>query len=290
MIIRLFSVALALCLLTYGAVAWLAAAGNVPLSAAWNDRWNALTPLNVQAPRGPLTAWKFWRATHDARQCTRSLASAGITYRPLADSAPSPNCPLRNAVRVDRLGKVGVSSTFVASCPLALGLAVYVHEPLQTAAQLAYGRSVRRINHVGSYACRNVNHAASGSLSQHAAANAGYRSVRAGRRHARFNRTRLGHRRTRCRVLGGARNRACDTFHTLLGPRYDALRRRGAIPYLQLMRLLWLPCGRATQRPKLRTFRGSQADSRRFPAASPTESTQEKGCHPPSNPQSSPEL
>ncbi|MGF6441020.1 extensin family protein [Paraburkholderia youngii] len=38
----------------------------------------------------------------------------------------------------------------------------------QPAALSLYGEAIKRIDHIGSYACRNVNHAADGRLSEHA--------------------------------------------------------------------------------------------------------------------------
>lgn len=135
------------------------------------DRWNPWTPLDVRQPPGPLTGWKLWRVKHDADLCDTVLESTGMSVRAVPDSSTAQGCQLRNTVRVER-SEAGFSSSFLASCPLAVGVALFDRQYLQAAARETYGQRVTRIEHVGSYACRNVNHAEDGSLSQHASANA----------------------------------------------------------------------------------------------------------------------
>jgi hypothetical protein len=207
-------------------VAWFAAQGRIDMPQNWNDRWNPFSPFDVQAPRGPLSRWRRWRATHDPNQCMLALATARITYQPIADSRTADGCALEHAVRVERLDSVAVSSSFLATCPLALSLAVYVRDYLQPAAQAVYGQEVQRIDHVGSYACRNVNRAPSGSLSEHAFADAidiegfvledGTR-VTIGRDWPTDTRA--------SRFLHASRDGACEVFHAVLGPDYNALHR-----------------------------------------------------------------
>lgn len=190
------------------------------------ERWNPFAPLDVQAPLGPLTSWKLWRATQDPAACRVALDTAHTIYTLVADQSGPGSCALHDVLRVERFEDARVSSSFLATCPLALALAMYDRHYLQPAAQASYGEGVRQILHVGSYACRNVDHASQGPLSQHAFANAidieGFvltdgtrisiardwpRDARAG------NFTRRAH------------DGACSVFHAVLGPDYDALHR-----------------------------------------------------------------
>ncbi|MGF6962546.1 hypothetical protein QFZ97_008502 [Paraburkholderia youngii] len=50
---------------------------------------------------------------------------------------------------------------------MALALAMSERHVWQPAALSLYGEAIKRIDHIGSYACRNVNHAADGRLSEH---------------------------------------------------------------------------------------------------------------------------
>lgn len=95
----------------------------------------------------------------------------GLRVTRQADSAPGAACPLRNTLRVQG-GEVGLSSSFLASCPLAVAFALFERHSLQPAARAIYGEAVTRVDHLGSFACRNIYNRAEGRLSQHASANA----------------------------------------------------------------------------------------------------------------------
>ncbi|MDR6407233.1 extensin-like domain-containing protein [Paraburkholderia terricola] len=202
--------------------AWLVATQRVSIP----ERWNPFAPLNVQAPPGPLTSWKLWRATRAPQACRAALNTSHLTYAPVADQATPEGCALHDALRVERLDEARVSSRFLATCPLALGLAMYDRHYLQPAARAVYGEDVRQILHVGSYACRNVARAAQGLLSQHAFANAidiegfvltdGTR-ITVARDWA--SDTRAG------AFVKLAHDGACSVFNAVLGPDYDALHR-----------------------------------------------------------------
>ena len=71
-----------------------------------------------------------------------------------ADS-PDANCPLTNTLRVQG-GDVALSSSFLASCRLAVSFALFEHHALQPAAQAVFGQAVTRVDHLGSFACRNI--------------------------------------------------------------------------------------------------------------------------------------
>ena len=64
------------------------------------------------------------------------------------------------------------SSGFKASCPLAVGWALFELHVLQPAAREHLGQAVVRVDHLGTYACRNQYHRDSGRRSEHATANA----------------------------------------------------------------------------------------------------------------------
>ncbi len=60
----------------------------------------------------------------------------------------------------------------MATCPLAVALALYERHSLQPAARDILGEQVTEITHLGSYACRNVYNREEGRRSEHARANA----------------------------------------------------------------------------------------------------------------------
>jgi hypothetical protein len=106
-----------------------------------------------------------------------------------------------------------------------MGAALYWYEgELDRMATDLMGSGLARIDHMGSYACRNVNGDASGQRSEHAMANAfdlaGFQ-LRDGRRIT--VRDHWGTATQEGRFLKAARNLACSMFNTVLGPEYNDL-------------------------------------------------------------------
>lgn len=183
-------------------------------------QWNPWAPLDVRLEPNWLTPWKIMRLGQDRDLCAQALASSSVRFSPLADNAATANCPLTNVVRVQG-SQVAFSSSFIATCPLAVAFAMYERHGLQPAAQAVYGQAVTRIDHLGSFACRNIGN--SSRRSQHASANAldiaGFR-LADGRRItvARdWNGT-----DDEARFLRLARDAGCKAFSVTLSPEYNA--------------------------------------------------------------------
>lgn len=219
------------CLLLVTALAW---------QQGWRpaDAWNPWAVLDVQQPPNLLTPYKLSRLRSDPVLCRQALQTSALRYRQQADSAADAACPLHNVWRVEG-GQARLSSSFLASCPLAVAYALFEVHGLEPAAQRVYGQPVAQVDHLGSFACRNVYHRKQGRLSQHATANAldisGFR-LKDGQRivlaqewqgegkHAEF--------------LRQVRNAACDSFSTVLGPDYNAAHRN----HFHLDMGLWQLC------------------------------------------------
>lgn len=187
-------------------------------------RYDPFTPLDVRAPRDFLTSFRHWRTIHDNGLCEAALAQSGLVYKPMADSTGPGGCELKDVVRVAQSDDMRFSAPFLATCPLALDIAFFEHQYLQPAAVESFGERVARVEHVGSYACRNVNHQQDGALSQHASANAidltGF-VLANGKRItlARWDDAASPEGIFLRRVHDGA----CQSFNTTLGPDYNAL-------------------------------------------------------------------
>ncbi|WP_250493445.1 extensin family protein [Caballeronia sp. GAWG1-1] len=187
-------------------------------------QYDPFTPLDVRAPPDFFTTFRRWRTLHDADMCRAALEQSGLDYRPMADSSAPGGCELKDVVRVTQSAEVRYSSPYLATCPLALSMAFFEHRYLQSAAVELFGERVTRIEHVGSYACRNVNHRQDGALSQHASANAidltGF-VLADGKRItlARWDDSASPEASFLRRVHEGA----CQSFDTTLGPDYNAL-------------------------------------------------------------------
>lgn len=109
---------------------------------------NPLAPLALDDPPGWLTSFKLRRLTAD--QCASLLAEANrrrlIASRPVADSEGS--CPLRNVVRVANFGSVQLSSSFLASCPLALSSALYIEQQAKPLTRQLMASDLRQIESI----------------------------------------------------------------------------------------------------------------------------------------------
>ncbi|PTT31717.1 extensin family protein [Pseudomonas sp. HMWF021] len=212
-------IALSLVLMIAGAV--------VSVWRGWLDvpaEWNPWAPLDVKAAPNWLTGFKLMRLRGNPELCAQVLRSSPLRVTPQADS-PDAKCPLIGAVRVQG-GEVALSSSFLASCPLAVAYAMFERHTLQPAAQSVYGQRVARLDHLGSFACRNVYNRESGALSRHASADAldiaGFRladgrSISVLKDWPKQNQD--------AQFLRQVRDGACEAFSVVLSPDYNAAHR-----------------------------------------------------------------
>lgn len=148
-------------------------AGAAVMGYRWlPSYYNPFTPLSLDDPPGRITQFKLRRLTPEA--CRDLLAQASqrnwITYQRVADSQGA--CPLTDVVRVRRLGAVSLSSSFLASCPLALSSALFMEQQARPLARQMMGSELKRVDHLGSYACRNIYNRPDARRSEHASAEA----------------------------------------------------------------------------------------------------------------------
>ncbi|MGN8249017.1 extensin-like domain-containing protein [Pseudomonas sp. SMV7] len=187
--------------------------------------WNPWAPLDVRQPPNLLTPYKLSRLRDDPLLCRQALATSRLRYRAQADSSPAADCPLHNVWRIEG-GQARLSSSFLASCPLAVAYALFEQHGLQPVAQRVLGQPVIQVDHLGSFACRNLYHRKQGSLSQHATANAldisGFR-LQDGQRIVLARDWQAGGRKAD--FLREVQQAACDSFSTVLGPDYNAAHR-----------------------------------------------------------------
>ncbi|MFW7204696.1 extensin family protein [Enterobacter sp. BNK-13] len=134
--------------------------------------YNPFTPLTLDDPPGRITQYKLRRLTPEA--CASLLLQANqrdlIRTQPVADSGGA--CPLNNIVRVRDFGPVGLNSSFLASCPLALSSALFISQQARPLTKRYTGSELARIDHLGSFACRNIYHRPDARRSEHATAEA----------------------------------------------------------------------------------------------------------------------
>ncbi|WP_395313744.1 extensin family protein [Enterobacter sp. ECC-219] len=134
--------------------------------------YNPFTPLTLDDPPGRITQYKLRRLTPEA--CSSLLAQANqrnlIRTQAVADSGGE--CPLSDVVRVRDFGPVSLNGSFLASCPLALSSALFVSQQARPLTKRFTGSELTGIEHLGSFACRNIYHRPDARRSEHATAEA----------------------------------------------------------------------------------------------------------------------
>ena len=157
------------------AVAILAIASAAALwhSGQWRvpDRYDPWAPLSIVEAPGWLTRWKLMRLSHHPDLCRQVLGQVSWQLQAVPDRQTAEGCGFRNAVRVDRM-RLRISEPFTLSCPAAVSLALWEHHVVMPAALRHLGRPLDRLEHFGSYSCRNLYGRESGSRSRHATADA----------------------------------------------------------------------------------------------------------------------
>jgi hypothetical protein len=103
--------------------------------------------------------------------CHADLRREEFGFRALPDRSFAGGCSAIGAVQLTEIG-TPVANLGAMTCPAALQFARWTREAVQPAARQWLDRSVKRIESMGSYACRPVNGQAGAKLSEHGRANA----------------------------------------------------------------------------------------------------------------------
>ncbi|VTU33201.1 hypothetical protein H4CHR_03164 [Variovorax sp. PBS-H4] len=192
------------------------------------DRFDPRTPLDVAAEPNFLTGLKLRRARSDPARCFAVLEQSGLQYERVADRNTGPGCDLTHALRLRGGRSVSLSSPTLVSCRAALSFAMWERHALQPAASRRLGSPIATVEHLGSYACRNINtgegSTRDGRRSRHATADAidiaGF---------VREDRTRITVRRdwggdgAEALFLRDVHAGGCRFFEGVLGPDYNTL-------------------------------------------------------------------
>lgn len=135
------------------------------------DRWNPWAPLRLDDYPNWLTRWKLMRASNDDQACIETLEGSPFRFTRVPDQQTGPGCGFDNAVRIERTS-AAVGEAFTLSCRAALSLAMWERHVLQIEAGKHFGRQIARIDHFGSYDCRNAYSREGTNRSRHATADA----------------------------------------------------------------------------------------------------------------------
>ena len=189
------------------------------------NEWNPWAPLEVEAPLDWTTRFKLARVTRDPALCLATLAETGMRYESVADRTIADGCGFENAVRV-RATSVAVGEPFTLSCRSALALALWERHVVQPVARAYFDAPVTRLEHFGSYACRNVYGRKDAPLSRHATADAldiaGFTIAGGKRVSVARDWSRGG---VEALFLRDVHRGACRVFDSVLGPEYNSAHR-----------------------------------------------------------------
>lgn len=168
------------------------------------------------------------RESAGLQQCMAQLTAARVTFHPVPDRTSTETCGLASGgVLGPDLGTTArmTPGDVEMTCRTALALSVWRRQSLEPAAREILGSDVVQIDHMGAYACRNVNNGGiSGRVSAHSQAAAldfaGVR-LRDGRR-ITVSANWAGDA-PEARFLRRIRDDACRIFGTTLSPDYNAV-------------------------------------------------------------------
>lgn len=206
--------------LVLAALAWNVRCGWIDVP----DRWIPWKPLHIADAPNWLTRFKLARLGN-VDLCRSVLSEARMRYTAIEDHITESGCGFSNAVRISE-SSVQLGEPIALSCPMAVSLAMWELHSLRPKAFKEFAQPVVRIEHFGSYACRNLYGRASGPRSQHATANA---LDLAGIVLADGQRIRIvgdwNETGPNSRFLHAIRQGACRYFDVVLSPDYNAAHR-----------------------------------------------------------------
>lgn len=190
-------------------------------------RVSDLWPLDLARPGGVLVSRQLADLRTDYGLCRSVLIAPQIESKPVPDGSPGPGCGWFNAVQTTRVAGARLGVTPV-TCELAAAVALWMEHVVQPRALELLGSKVAAVDHLGSYACRNIRGSPGGDdeRSEHASANAldvnGFR-LADGRRVRVLSD--WGRDTPEGRFLAAIHSGACRYFSVAIGPAYNEAHR-----------------------------------------------------------------
>lgn len=188
-------------------------------------RFSPLAPLDVaEAPVPVVTAMKLARLRGDSAYCRAALATSALKATEVPEMSSPRGCELHDVERIAVGRGPAFSSSFIASCALAVDLAMFIEHVVAPAAARDMDSEVVTIEHLGTFACRPIVGAGiTAELSQHANANA---IDVAGFVFANGEKVTVAHDwqggDAKARFIHDVHDGACGIFLVVLGPDYNA--------------------------------------------------------------------
>jgi len=190
-------------------------------------RLSPLPALDLSTPNAWFVDWRIAELGRDRALCNRVLRPPAITAFPVRENPISNGCGWENAVRMSNAGGATLSVGTV-SCEVAAGIAMWIAHDVQPLAQEILGSRVRSVQHMGTYACRNVvgrkwwyparsQHATANALDVSGFTLASGRQISVARHWSGTG--------PEARFLREIHARACRYFRVAIGPEYNSFHR-----------------------------------------------------------------
>lgn len=184
--------------------------------------WAPWQPVQLDAPPSWLARMQVNSLAGDPEACFAALDRSDMTYRRLDPRPLREGCGMPDGGALVARSGIRYAPAVLASCGVTAALRWYERQ-LGLLAEAHFGQRLAGIDHLGTYACRNLYARAEGRRSQHATANAidiaGFRLADGTTVSVRRD---WGRDNPRGRFLAAARDEACRFFNAVLGPDYNA--------------------------------------------------------------------
>lgn len=157
-----------------------------------------------------------------ARSCLANLQGTAVRFAALPNQYFGGGCQTIDTIKMLDFG-TPTTNLGAMTCPLAAAFAAWAQHAVAPAARVYFKSEVVKIETMGTYACRNVNGASSGQLSEHAFGNAVDVSafvLKDGRRITVLSG--WNGKDDERAFLRRLHESACKRFGTVLGPNYNA--------------------------------------------------------------------
>jgi hypothetical protein len=177
--------------------------------------------FSLSDPPGVVTSLHLRRFESEPEQCYGALRRGNVAFEPAA-RAIKDGCGYADGVILTG-SEIGHGGPVLMRCPALVALLLWEKHMVAPAADRFLKRKVIGIRSLGTYSCRNINHAPSGRRSQHATANAidvaGF-SLAGGDSVTVARDWRDGG--TKQAFLHAVRDGACRVFGVVLSPDYNS--------------------------------------------------------------------
>ena len=131
-----------------------------------HDPW---APLDLNDPPGWATQSKLLALKDDPAECRAVLERSGVAFRALE---PQGEGACRREDRTVLAALPFSPDVPPTTCPVGIGLELWLRDVVQPAAIERFGAEVVRIEHFGAFSCRRLYGRAEGRWSEHATGNA----------------------------------------------------------------------------------------------------------------------